>query len=67
VNQAQVVLPNGAGAQAFQRGLINTPTGRYNILRNNCFGHCADVLRAGGVQGVPADSTQLVPWLFSGP
>ncbi len=67
VGSVQLTLPNGAGAQAFQLGTINMTTGRYNIMRNNCFGHCADVLRAGGVQGVPADSTQLVPWLFGGP
>jgi hypothetical protein len=66
-NSVQLTLPNGPAAQAFQRGVIGKPGGFYNIMRNNCFGHCADVLRAGGVQGVPADSTLLVPWLFGGP
>ncbi len=64
INSATVPLPNGSLAQAFQRGVIGKPGGAYNIVRNNCFRHCADVLRAGGVEGVPADSRQLVPWLF---
>ncbi|CAN5614619.1 hypothetical protein BH09MYX1_BH09MYX1_33740 [soil metagenome] len=70
INSATVTLPNGAAAQAFQRGAIGRPGGPYNIVRNNCFGHCADVLRAGGAEGaegVPVDSRGLVPWLFGGP
>lgn len=64
INSATVPLPSGSLAQAFQRGVIGKPGGAYNIVRNSCFRHCADVLRAGGVEGVPADSRQLVPWLF---
>jgi hypothetical protein len=67
INSAKIPLPNGAGAMGYQQSMLGKPTGIYNPVRNNCFGHCIKVLEAGGVEGVPTDSRQLIPWLFGGP
>jgi hypothetical protein len=67
INSRQVPLPNGPAAAAYQQRMIGVETGDYNVLNNNCFGHCVKVLRAGEVEGVPSKSINLVPWLFTAP
>jgi hypothetical protein len=44
INSAKIPLPNGAGAMGYQQSMLGKPTGIYNPVRNNCFGHCIKVL-----------------------
>jgi hypothetical protein len=62
-NSVQLTLPNGPAAQAYQRSMIGRPTGIYSGANNNCLGHCGNVLRAGGVEGVPNGPFDFLEWL----
>jgi len=62
-NSVQLTLPNGPAAQGYQRSMLGRPTGIYNGANNNCLGHCANVLRAGGVEGVPNGPFDFLNWL----
>jgi RHS repeat-associated protein len=61
----QVALPNGQAALAYQRGVLGTATGEYNLATNSCVTHCGDVLRAGAVSGVPTTTRGIFGWLRS--
>jgi RHS repeat-associated protein len=58
-------LPNARAALQYQRSVLGQPTGRYNALMNSCVTHCGDVLRSGGVQGVPSGTLNIKNWLES--
>jgi hypothetical protein len=69
-NSVTVPLPNANAALGYQRGVLGTATGPYNLGTNSCVTHCGDVLRAGGVSGVPTTTRALIPWfrgLLGGP
>jgi len=66
INSFEIPLANGPAAQAYRRSVIGSATGRYDVLTNNCYGHCLKVLQAGGVQGLPSNRG-FVPWLFALP
>jgi hypothetical protein len=59
----EVPLPDAEAALGYQRGVLNTPTGLYNRSLNSCVTHCGDVLRAGGVEGVPERTLDIIRWL----
>ena len=65
----RIPLPNAVGAQAFQSGAMGA-AGPYSKMRNSCFTHVANVLRAGGAP-VPPGTSAGVPYirrvLTSGP
>jgi hypothetical protein len=51
-------LPNPGGAMAYQEVMLGRgPTGKYDEFTASCFHHCARVLEAGGVPGVPVHGT----------
>ncbi|MFD7730990.1 polymorphic toxin-type HINT domain-containing protein [Kitasatospora phosalacinea] len=55
-------LPNPGGAMAYSEVMLERAAGGYDFgvydeTTQTCFHYCAEVLRAGGVEGVPADST----------
>jgi RHS repeat-associated protein len=52
-------LPDAIRAQEYQRSVIGTPTGEYNINTNSCVTHCGDVIRQGGVD-MPATTREIV-------
>jgi len=58
----QVALPNARAAMEFQRSVLGTPTGVYNLSTNSCVTHCGDVLRAGGLD-VPSTTRAIINWL----
>ncbi|MEU4828220.1 polymorphic toxin-type HINT domain-containing protein [Actinomadura sp. NPDC023710] len=57
-------LPNGDAAIAFQRSLIGTEQGPYDLARNSCLTHVCDVLREGGVDDIPTNG--LFRWARNG-
>jgi hypothetical protein len=57
-------LPNGDAAVAFQRSLIGTEQGPYDLARNSCLTHVCDVLREGGVDDIPTNG--LFRWAGNG-
>ena len=61
----EVALPDARAALAYQRSVLGTATGEYNLATNSCLTHCGDVLRAGGVSGVPSDTRGIMRWLRS--
>ncbi len=64
LNEVTVTLPNAPAAQAQQRSLSGTVTGAYDVNDNSCVTHCGDILRAGGVDGVPANTRGIIKWLL---
>jgi RHS repeat-associated protein len=61
----EVALPDARAALQYQRSVLGTATGEYNLATNSCLTHCGDVLRAGGVFGVPSDTRGIIRWLRS--
>jgi RHS repeat-associated protein len=60
-----ILLPKSSGALAAQevyqnRGLL----GMYDLDTKSCITYCGDVLRAGGVEGVPDTTGGILSWLF---
>ncbi|MEM7021012.1 MAG: SpvB/TcaC N-terminal domain-containing protein [Pseudomonadota bacterium] len=49
LKEMNVSIPNAPGAVEFQKAVVGTNTGTYNLLSNSCATHVCDVLRAGGV------------------
>jgi hypothetical protein len=62
IESVEVALPDGQGALNFQRSAIGN-AGEVNAATNSCVTHCGDVLRSGGVDGVPSTSRGIVKWL----
>ncbi len=60
----RIAVPDIEAAQAYQRGVVGTPTGPYNASTNSCLSHACDVLRAGGVDAPTTGSAQKA-WLES--
>lgn len=60
-----IALPDAAGALRHQRAALGQPGGTYDVIRNSCVTHCGDVLRAGGVEGAPTTTLDIVRWLRS--
>lgn len=65
VRSITVELPDAQAAIRFQRSMLGEPAGLYNRSLNSCVTHCGDVLRAGGMLGVPERSIDVVRWLRS--
>jgi hypothetical protein len=63
VRSVRIVLPDAPAALRYQWSVLGTRTGIYNKFTNSCLTHCGDVLRAGGVQGIPRGTTSLLRWL----
>ncbi len=64
----RIPLPNAARAQAFQRATEDYVFGAYDLETRSCVTYCLDVLRAGGVEGVPDASVgwrRSTLWIFS--
>jgi hypothetical protein len=55
-------LPDAAAAIRFQESRIGKSAGEFS-MENNCITHCGDVLRAGGIEGVPQSTDALARWL----
>lgn len=63
-SSVQVSLPNAQAALEYQQSMIGAATGRYNAMTNSCLTHCANVLSAGGGEGVPTSSPfEVLDWL----
>jgi len=59
----EVALPDARAALEYQRSVLGTATGEYNLATNSCVTHCGDVLSAGGVSSVPSDTRGIIRWL----
>ncbi|WP_405087575.1 RHS repeat-associated core domain-containing protein [Microbispora sp. NBC_01389] len=62
----EIPLPRAGGALAAQevyqaRGVL----GLYDLERKSCLTYCGDILRAGGVEGVPKTTSGILSWLFN--
>jgi hypothetical protein len=64
INSRQFPLSNGPGAIQYQRSVLGQASGVYRKGTNSCLMHCAAVLRAGGVEGVPSDPGDLAIFFF---
>jgi RHS repeat-associated protein len=64
----RVPLPNAEGALAYAEVMMDkTAKGKYpayNLRTQSCVTYCANVLRAGGVQGVPSSPRAAERWLL---
>jgi hypothetical protein len=61
-----VPLPNGSAAMEFARDALLGPGDIYNLSTNSCVTYCGQVLRAGGVQGVPGTTRGVINFLGLG-
>ena len=60
-------LPNARRAQAFQTATEDYVFGAYDLETRSCVTYCLDVLRAGGVEGVPSPDLgwrRSTLWIF---
>ncbi|MEU6408840.1 RHS repeat-associated core domain-containing protein [Microbispora sp. NPDC046933] len=62
----EIPLPRAGGALAAQevyqaRGML----GLYDLEHKSCLTYCGDILRAGGVEGVPKTTSGILSWLFN--
>jgi RHS repeat-associated protein len=64
----EIPLPNADGALAYAEVMMDkTAQGTYpayNLRTQSCVTYCANVLRAGGVEGVPTTPLAAQRWLF---
>lgn len=60
----RIPLPDAAKAQAFQRATEDYVFGPYDLETQSCVTYCGDVLKAGGVEGIPENSSDILRWLF---
>jgi RHS repeat-associated protein len=63
LQSVKIPLPDASAAMEYQEGVIETATGLYNRSSNSCVTHVGDVLREGGVEGVPERTIDIIRWL----
>lgn len=65
----KIRLPNVEGSMAYSEVMMyKTEQGTYpgyNLRTQSCVTYCANVLRAGGVEGVPNTPRAAQAWLFA--
>jgi hypothetical protein len=64
VFKIRIPVPNAARAQAYQRATEGYTFGPYDYNYQSCVTYCANVLRAGGVEGIPEDTNSILRWLW---
>jgi hypothetical protein len=60
-----IQLPNGNAAMQFSQGALG-PGEPYILATNSCVTYCGQVLRAGGVEGVPGTTRSIINFLGLG-
>jgi RHS repeat-associated protein len=56
-------LPNGRAALNYQRSMLNTDTGAYELMQNSCARHPGLVLQEGGISKAPVLEPRFSQWL----
>jgi len=54
----ELIIPDAAFAQEFQKNLVGKNTGIYRLDTNSCLSHVCDVLKAGGVDAPIPDGSE---------
>jgi RHS repeat-associated protein len=62
----RIPLPNASRARSYQDVTLGRDLGAYDEATRSCITYCAEVLRAGGVQGIPIEegSLAITRWLI---
>ncbi|MFJ8002532.1 RHS repeat-associated core domain-containing protein [Streptomyces sp. NPDC096310] len=62
----RIPLPNASRARSWQDVTLGQDLGAYDEAARSCITYCAEVLRAGGVQGIPIGegSLEITKWLL---
>jgi hypothetical protein len=62
----RIPLPNASRARSYQDVTLGQDLGAYDEASRSCITYCAEVLRAGGVQGIPIEegSLAITRWLL---
>jgi hypothetical protein len=62
----RIPLPNASRARSYQDVTLGQDLGAYDEATRSCVTYCAEVLRAGGVQGIPMEegSWEITKWLI---
>ncbi|MGV9503901.1 RHS repeat-associated core domain-containing protein [Streptomyces sp. NPDC003642] len=62
----RIPLPNASRARSYQDVTLGRDLGAYDEATRSCITYCAEVLRAGGVQGIPIEegSIAVTKWLL---
>ncbi|MFE6522272.1 RHS repeat-associated core domain-containing protein [Streptomyces sp. NPDC057794] len=62
----RIPLPNASRARSYQDVTLGQDLGAYDEATRSCVTYCAEVLRAGGVQGIPIEegSIAITKWLI---
>lgn len=47
-HEARIALPDAEAALKFQKEILNSELGKYDLIENSCYSHVFDVLEAGG-------------------
>src|SRR5690606_5908624 len=47
-HEAKIALPNAEAAFRYQKEILNSDLGKYDLIENSCYSHVFDVLEAGG-------------------
>ncbi|MEV6595571.1 RHS repeat-associated core domain-containing protein [Actinoplanes sp. NPDC051346] len=60
----RIPLRNPGGAMAYQEVTLGRNLGPYNEVSQSCVTYCGNVLKAGGVEGVPNTTLGITKWLL---
>jgi hypothetical protein len=62
----RIPLPNASRARSYQDVTLGQDLGAYDRASRSCITYCAEVLRAGGVKGIPFEegSRAITNWLL---